>query len=566
MKWFKNLKISRKLILSFLVVALIAGVIGVLGYIGIVNVELEVEEIGHVRLPSVESLLIISEGQTAVRLEEKTLLDGSLSLDERKESYQNIETIRERIQHAWDIYAPLPQSEEEAIEWQKFLGLWDTWSKDVDIFLEMSRERDVASEEEGEAILIKMRERSVNENTTEFFEAEESLLKLIKINDEISEASVVKAVNTVNRSLTVLLSVIVFGLALAILLAIIIARMISKPVNAMLSAANAIAEGNLDFKLDIETKDEVGMLGRAFKKMTQKINMVMSNINNASEQVASGASQLSDSSMSLSQGATEQASSIERLTASVEEISIQTKANAENAEQARDMAKNAYKYAEEGNHHMVDMLGAMSDINESSTNISKIIKVIDDIAFQTNILALNAAVEAARAGQHGKGFAVVAEEVRNLAARSANAAKETTTMIEGSIEKVEGGTRIANETAQALNQIVEGVSKATELVGEIAIASTEQALGVEQINQGLSQISSVVQTTSATAEQTAAASQELSGQAGMLKSQVKNFTLKKQKIETMTSEVAKMLKNMGSNQRSNEAQRISLSDLEFEKY
>lgn len=567
MKWFRNLKISSKLIISFLIVALIAGVIGVIGYIGIINVELEVEEIGHVRLPSVESLLIISEGQTAVRLEEKTLLDGSLSLQEREQNYKNIEVIRERIQHAWDIYAPLPQSEEESIEWNRFLGLWEVWSKDIDVFLEMSRERDAASTSEGEQILVQMRERSVNENTTAFFAAEESLLKIIKINDEISEASIEKAVSTVRRSVTVLLAVIVFGLALAIVLALVIARMISRPVNSMLTAAEAIADGNLDIKLDIDTKDELGMLGNAFRKMTSKINTVMTNINNASEQVASGSSQLSDSSMSLSQGATEQASSIEELTASVEEISAQTKANAENAEQARDMATNAYKYAEEGNQHMVDMLGAMADINESSNNISKIIKVIDDIAFQTNILALNAAVEAARAGQHGKGFAVVAEEVRNLAARSADAAKETTTMIEGSIEKVEGGTRIANETADALGKIVDGVSKATDLVGEIAIASNEQAQGVEQINQGLSQISNVVQTTSATAEETAAASEELSGQAEMLKSQVETFRLKKHQDVDMTPELARMLENMGNKEpKPNRVKRISLSDLEFEKY
>jgi methyl-accepting chemotaxis protein len=301
---------------------------------------------------------------------------------------------------------------------------------------------------------------------------------------------------------------------------------IIEPVNETSAVLQEMATGNLDVAVQGDYQGDHALLVQAVNHTIQSFNEVLGEFYNAAGQVASGAQNVAGSSQVMSQAASEQAATTEEITASITEIATQTKQNAENATLANNLAQDAREQAAAGNMQMEKMLNAMAAINDSSASISKIIKVIDEIAFQTNILALNAAVEAARAGQYGKGFAVVAEEVRNLAARSADAAKETTALIESSIVKVGAGTQIANETAQSLSKIIDGIAKTTALVGDIAIASNEQASGIVQVNQGIGQIAQVTQTNTATAEESAATSEELAAQAETLKSMVQKFKLK----------------------------------------
>ena len=286
-----------------------------------------------------------------------------------------------------------------------------------------------------------------------------------------------------------------------------------------------MAKGDLTQRISQEYKGDFNELKESINTIFDSFNKTLSQINDASDQVANGTKQVSAGSQRISEGATEQASAIEQLSATISGIAGQTRQNALSANSANELSNNAKGDALSGNEHMLQLLGAMREISESSDNISKIIKVIDDIAFQTNILALNAAVEAARAGIHGKGFAVVAEEVRNLAQKSANAAKETTDLIERSIRNVQSGSAIADQTALAMGNIVSGVEQVTLLVSSIATSSKEQALGIAQINDGIGQLSQVVQTNSATAQESAAASEELSGQAELLSSMVTKFNL-----------------------------------------
>lgn len=393
-------------------------------------------------------------------------------------------------------------------------------------------------------------------------------------------ANVNEMMNGFYMSMFATMGLMILFIILSCIIAFRIANPIAKPIVGLVRRIKTLAEGDLYSEVPlINNKDEIGILSHALantietltkyieeisivldclsegdctvetheeykgdfvyietslKAIISNLNRMFTNINQSAEQVASGSSQVSSAAQSLSQGAAEQASSIEELSVSIMKIVGQVGKNATNSATANKLSLEASAEVMRGNQHMEQMIAAMDEIRESSKQIGKIIKTIEDIAFQTNILALNAAVEAARAGTAGKGFAVVADEVRNLASKSAQAAKSTTVLIESSIKAVANGTKIAGETAESFKIIIASAQKTSELITEISIASNDQATSINQITLGIDQISAVVQNNSATSEESAATSEELSSQAQVLKTMLSTMKLKNESSDIQT--------------------------------
>ena len=409
--------------------------------------------------------------------------------------------------------------------------------------------------------------------TSVFSNHEDSITKAVKLANQWRDGKVASANSMSSSSNKLVLTIMIVGIALGSLLNVFVSRSIIKPLMYITKICNKIADGDLSSTIDKRylTREETGQLCMSTQKtlarlngyisyineITEVLNKMaigdfriklkndyagefsgiksallkisaslgnsLSNINSSAAQVQNGSSQVSDSAQSLAQGASEQAGTIEKLSSSINDISKKIYENSTLLGQASGNVQKASDGVDESNAEMAKMLEAMENISTSSSEIKKIIKVINDIAFQTNILALNAAVEAARAGEAGKGFSVVADEVRNLASKSASAAKQTGELIEKSAASVSAGSDIARETAEKLKNVAEKTRQAKNMIKDVDTASQSQVETIKQINKGIGQISSIVQTNSAAAEENASSSEELSQLAVMLLNESSKF-------------------------------------------
>jgi methyl-accepting chemotaxis protein len=513
MNWYKNAKTSTKLMLAF---GLLAAMLGIVGYQGIsaannlnntLDTLYEVHMLGAALVQEVRAMI-----PTIGREVRQSLLVNDTAA--RQQSIQNLQEHFGALEEALSAAEKKIVSEQAKAEIAKFKRLEPQYRG---IILEIARLS--AAKQDKEAIEELTKAKALAD------ELSESCANIVKIKEDIGKQAHDESAALFYSMRRTLIGIVVGAVLLALGLGMFIARLISHPLARTVEVLRAVSDRDLTQTLAIETRDEVGEMAQAVNQASAGIREAMSEVRDSSAGVASAAEQLAAAAEELSSGTQEQASSQEETSASLQELSTAVKQNADNARQASQLASSARDAADKGGAVVGSAVTAMSEINAASKRIAEIIGAIDEIAFQTNLLALNAAVEAARAGEQGRGFAVVASEVRNLAQRSATAAKEIKALIQDSVRKVDAGSELVNRSGQTLTDIVASVKRVTDIVNEIAAASHQQAVGLEQVTKAMAQMDQVTQTNSAQTEELSSTSQTLASHAGQMQSMVAQFKL-----------------------------------------
>ncbi len=513
------MKLSQKLTGAFVALMVLTLIVGGVGVYNMARVNASTEEIATSWLPSVKVLGDMRAAANQIRRAESDHLLSSTDA-ERGAAETRMAEAKAFLAKREADYGPMITSPEEH-------ALYQDYRKALQTYLAV-QERLLASSRGGEGQALASKALFRGESRQSFNALVDRLGKLVDLNDRGSTTSATAAASTYQAARWVLVGLLLAGMVLAAIATVLILRDVlgtlgGEPAEAR-RVAQAVAQGRLDNEIHISAGDDTSLMA-AIKAMQVSLAQVVGVVRDGSESVAAASSQIAQGNNDLSQRTEEQASALQQTAASMEELGSTVHQNADNARQANQLAQNASTVAAQGGEVVAQVVDTMKDINESSRRIADIIGVIDGIAFQTNILALNAAVEAARAGEQGRGFAVVAGEVRNLAGRAADAAKEIKTLITASVERVEEGTALVDRAGETMTEVVGAIRRVTDIMGEISAASTEQNTGVAQIGEAVSQMDQTTQQNAALVEQMAAAATSLSQQAQQLVQAVAVFKL-----------------------------------------
>ena len=514
MQWFYDLKIATKLMISFGAVLLLTLAMGVSSIYSMGRVNQSSTDMAENWLPSVRAVMDLRTDVGEMRRWELAHLlnDDEKTMAGYEKRMDDALALMKTHRDAYDKLISSPEEKALAADFDKG---WAAFMVDHTKMLALSRANQKV---EGRAV-------ASGTSAKTLVDINAAVSKLVKLNIDGGDAASDAATVTYNTARTTAIVLLVINILIGIALAMTIARIVSAPLQEAVSLARDVAGGDLTRSIDVKTHCETGQLMQALKDMTNNLQGLVTQVRSGTDTIATASAEIAAGNQDLSSRTEQQASSLEETASSMEELTSTVKQNADNARQANQLAQSASGIAVKGGDVVGQVVGTMASINESSRKIVDIISVIDGIAFQTNILALNAAVEAARAGEQGRGFAVVASEVRNLAQRSAAAAKDIKQLINDSVEKVETGSQLVNEAGTTMTEIVTSITRVTDIMSEITSASVEQSSGIEQVNVAITQMDQVTQQNAALVEQAAAAAESMQEQAARLSEVVSVFKL-----------------------------------------